>query len=103
MRDQDQILKDRESEVLDRFRANLDRGHLSPHFKTRPLDHEWVDRDHLLVHLNDVEQITEMEIRSLQEALVVQSSWTIVPQHLNRMRISFLCQLATRPPRDPTR
>ncbi len=105
MRDQDQMLRDREVEFLDRFRANLERCHVNPHLRTRPIDHEWVDPGHFLVHLNDVEQINEMDIRCLQEALAVQNYWTISPLHLNRMRISFLCRVSPRPhaarPTDP--
>ena len=97
MRHTDDMLKDREAEFLDRYRAGLDRCHVNPHLRSRPVDTEWVDADHLVVHLNDVEQINELDIRCLQEALGVQSYWTISPLHLNRMRVSFLCRMAARP------
>lgn len=97
MRNQDQMLKDRETEFLDRFRANLLKCHVSQHLVSRPVDHEWLDSDHLIVHLNDIETINEMDMRCLLDALEVQSYWTITPLHLNRMRVSFQCQLARRP------
>ena len=97
MRNNDDILKDREAVFLEHFRAGLDRCHVNPHLRSRPLDTEWVDSSHLVVHLNDVELINELDIRCIQEALGVQSYWTISPLHLNRMRVSFLCQMTARP------
>lgn len=98
MRNPEQMLRDRETEFLDRFRAGLERCHVSDHLRSRPIDHEWVDNDHFLIHLNDVEAINEIDMRCLQEALEVQSYWTITPLHLNRMRVSFQCQMARKTP-----
>jgi len=96
MRNNDDILKDRAAEFLDSFRAGLERCHVNPHLRSRPLDTEWVDANHFVVHLNDVEQINELDIRCLQQALGVECYWTISPLHLNRIRVSFLCRMTAR-------
>jgi hypothetical protein len=97
MRNQDELLKDRLSEFLEHFQAALDQCHVNSHLRTRPIDHEWVDRDSLLIHLNDVESINEMDVRCLQEALGVPAYWSVAPLHLNRLRVTFHCLLNRRP------
>lgn len=94
MRNQDDLLKERTSDFLGRFRANFERCCVNSHLRSRPIHHEWLDRDHLIVHLDDVESINEIDIRFLQKALEVPAHWTITPLHLNRMRVSFQCNLS---------
>ena len=93
VRDQDNLLKERASEFIERFRDNLDQCHVNSHLRSRPIHHEWVDRHCLIVNINDVEAINEIDIRFLQKALEVQTYWTITPLHLNRMQVSFQCNL----------
>jgi hypothetical protein len=93
VRNQDELLKEKASDFLERFRGNSGRCHLSAHLRTRPLHHEWLGPDYLIVHLDDVSSVNEMEMRLLQKAFEVRSYWTITPLHPNRMRISFQCRL----------
>lgn len=106
MRNQDDLLKDRASEFIEEFRSNFNRCHVNSHLASRPIHHEWLDRHCLIVHLEDVEAINEIDIRFLQKALEVQTYWTIKPFHLNRMQVSFQCNLGSKgvlAPSDPLR
>lgn len=93
MRNQDDQLKVRAAEFLDRLRSNLAACHLNAHLRSRPIRHEWLDAKNLIIHLQDVEAINEIDIHLLQKALEVQSHWTITPLHLNRMQVTFQCHL----------
>lgn len=93
MRNQDDLLKDRAVEFIDRFRANIARFHVNSHIKSRPIRHEWLDQSNLIIHVSDVESINEIDLDLLRKALEVQSHWTIMPLHLNRIQVTFQCHL----------
>ena len=97
MRNQDDLLKDRAAEFIDRFRANFTRFHVNSHIMSRPIRHEWLDQNNLIVHVGDVESINEIDIDLLRKALEVQSHWTITPLHLNRIQLTFQCHLNRAP------
>jgi hypothetical protein len=93
VRNQDDLLKERAVEFMDRLRSNLAVLHLNAHLRSRPIRHEWLDSKNLIIHLHDVEAINEIDIHLLQKALEVQSHWTITPLHPNRMQVTFQCHL----------
>ena len=97
MRNTDQLLKNREVELLNRFRQNLRSSQLGEHLRSRPLEYEWIDGDNLIVALCEVESVNEFELRTLRDALEVENHCTITPMHLNQMRISFHCRMTTKP------
>jgi hypothetical protein len=97
MRHQDELLNERLSGVLDRLQAGLAARPSSSPLRGRPVHHEWVDRDHLLIHLDDVPAVNEMELLAIQAVLAVPSHWAVTAQHSNRLRVTLHCRLDARP------
>ena len=93
MRNQDDLLKERATEFINRLRGNLARCHANSHIRSRPIRHEWLDSHNLIIHVGDVEAVNEIDIHLLQKAIEVQSHWTITPLHPNRLELTFQCHL----------